>query len=157
MIGDRKASGSALALIFLRKLPHGWGGAMLQIDASSPNCRSPPKGVDSAVLFAKLGETMRRILITVAAMFFTFAVAIPSAWAGSPHFIGNTQSASASGNTLTASGKETGLGNEAQVHIVLSATAQCINNGGKNPKAGNKTNVAGAGDFPVQNGTPTSA
>jgi hypothetical protein len=85
-------------------------------------------------------------------MFFTFAVAIPSAWAGSPHFIGNTQSASASGNTLTASGKETGLGNEAQVHIVLSATAQCINNGGKNPKAGNKTNVAGAGDFPVQNG-----
>jgi hypothetical protein len=56
-----------------------------------------------------------------------------------------------------ASGKETGLGNEAQVHIVLSATAQCINNGGKNPKAGNKTNVAGAGDFPVQNGTPTSA
>jgi hypothetical protein len=59
---------------------------------------------------------------------------------------------SAPGNTLTASGKETGLGNEAQVHIVLSATAQCINSGGKNPKAGNKTNVAAAGDFPVQNG-----
>ena len=40
-----------------------------------------------------------------------------------------------SGNTLTASGKETGLGNEAQVHIVLSASAQRINGGGKNPKA----------------------
>jgi len=95
---------------------------------------------------------MRRILIGAAAVFLASAVAIPSAWAGSPHFIGNTLTASASGNTLSVSGKETGLGNEAQVHIVLSATALCINNGGRHPKAVNKTGASAASDFPVQNG-----
>jgi hypothetical protein len=35
---------------------------------------------------------------------------------------------------------------------VVSATAECINNGGKHPKAVNKTDVSAAGDFPVQNG-----
>src|SRR5262245_39099371 len=35
--------------------------------------------------------------------------------------------ASASGNTLTVAGKEAGLGDEQQVHVVLNATALCIN------------------------------
>jgi hypothetical protein len=48
--------------------------------------------------------------------------------------------------------KEAGLGNEAQVHVVLSATALCINGGGKHPKAVNKASVSAADDFPVQNG-----
>ena len=45
-----------------------------------------------------------------------------------------------------------GLGDEAQVHIVVSATAECINPGSRHPKAANKTNVSAEGDFPVQNG-----
>jgi hypothetical protein len=57
-----------------------------------------------------------------------------------------------SGDTLTVSGKEAGLGDEAQIHVVLSATALCINGGGNHPKAVNKTSVSAAGDFPVQNG-----
>jgi len=95
---------------------------------------------------------MRRILIAVVSALFVFGVAVPSAWAGSPHFIQNTLSASASGNTLTVSGKEAGLGDEQQVHVVLNATALCINGGGNHPKAVNKTSVSTAGDFPVQNG-----
>jgi hypothetical protein len=49
-------------------------------------------------------------------------------------------------------GKEAGLGNETQVHIEVTATAECINPGGKHPKAVNKESVSAAGDFPVQNG-----
>jgi hypothetical protein len=50
------------------------------------------------------------------------------------------------------SGKEAGLGDEAQVHIVVTATAECINPGGNNPVAANKETISMSGDFPVQNG-----
>src|SRR4051794_19708916 len=76
----------------------------------------------------------------------------PQALAGSPHFVSNTVTASRTGNTLTVSGKEAGLGDEAQVHIVVTASALCINGGGHPPKAVNKASVSAAGDFPVQNG-----
>lgn len=71
--------------------------------------------------------------------------------AGSPHFVGAVTVAR-DGNTLTISGKEAGLGNEEQVHIVVTATAQCINPGDHHPKADNKQSVSAEGDFPVQNG-----
>jgi len=87
------------------------------------------------------------LLLAVTAVALTITAV---AFAGSPHFV--TVSATTSGNTLTVSGKEAGLGNEDQVHIVVTATAECINNGGHHPKAVNKTDVTGAGDFPVQNG-----
>ena len=61
-------------------------------------------------------------------------------------------SCTTSGNTVTCSGKEAGLGDEAQVHIVVSATAECINPGSNHPKAANKESVSAQGDFPVQNG-----
>jgi len=77
--------------------------------------------------------------------------ALAPAMAGSPHFV-QSPTISRSGNTLTVSGKEAGLGNEEQIHIVLSATAECVNGGGRHPKAANKTSVSSAGDFPVQNG-----
>ena len=79
-------------------------------------------------------------------------IAVPAALAGSPHFISSAFSVSKSGTTLTVSGKEAGLGDEAQIHVVLSATAQCINPGQNHPKAANKTSVSAVGDFPVQNG-----
>ena len=83
-------------------------------------------------------------------LFLGIAMIAQMAFAGNPHFV--TADASRDGNTLTVSFKEAGLGNEAQVHVVLSATALCINNGGKHPKAVNKESVSSAGDFPVQNG-----
>jgi hypothetical protein len=81
-----------------------------------------------------------------------FAVGTPNAYAGSPHFVSNTVTASTSGTTLTVSGKEAGLGDELQVHIVVNATAECINPGSNHPKAANKESVSGEGTFPVQNG-----
>ena len=83
-------------------------------------------------------------------LFLAIGLVAQLAFAGNPHFV--TATASRSGNTLSVSFKEAGLGNEAQVHVVLSATALCINGGGKHPKAVNKTSVNSAGDFPVQNG-----
>ncbi len=50
------------------------------------------------------------------------------------------------------SGKEAGLGGEAQIHIVVTATASCVNPGDHHPKAANKTSVTAQGTFPVQNG-----
>lgn len=79
------------------------------------------------------------------------ALAAP-AWAGSPHFINSAFSVTVSGNTVSVSGKEAGLGDEEQIHVELTATALCINNGGNHPKAVNKASVSAAGDFPVQNG-----
>ncbi|HET6967392.1 MAG TPA: hypothetical protein VFI44_03895, partial [Ornithinibacter sp.] len=75
----------------------------------------------------------------------------PMASAGSPHFVGGI-TVERSGDSLTVSGKEAGLGNEAQVHIVVSADALCINGGGNHPKAVNKGSFSSEGDFPVQNG-----
>jgi hypothetical protein len=95
---------------------------------------------------------MKRILFVFVVALAAAAFAVPAAMAGSPHFINSATSVTVSGNTLTVSGKEAGLGDEAQVHIVLSATAECINPGDHHPKAANKSSVSAAGDFPVQNG-----
>lgn len=72
--------------------------------------------------------------------------------AGSPHFINSAFVVSESGNVLTVSGKEAGLGDEEQIHVVVEATALCINNGGNHPRAVNKESFSAEGDFPVQNG-----
>jgi hypothetical protein len=83
-------------------------------------------------------------------------------WADSPSF--HYANASPSGLDLSVSFKETGLGTTAtDVNITVnanaSATYQCFNNGGKHPKAGNKTTVngpvTGGGNFPIRNGGVT--
>jgi hypothetical protein len=96
---------------------------------------------------------MRRInrLIPLMLVLAIGAVAAPAAWAGSPHFVGAV-TATRTDNSLTVSGKEAGLGNEEQINIVVTATAQCINKGEKHPKAENKESVSSEGAFPVQNG-----
>jgi len=86
--------------------------------------------------------------VIAAAAVFGFAA---PAMAGSPHFVG-TPTFTTSGSTVTVSAKEAGLGDEAQIHIVLTGDALCINNGGNHPKAVNKASVATAADVPVQNG-----
>jgi phage tail sheath gpL-like len=93
---------------------------------------------------------MRRFFVLTALILATVAVTVPAAWAGSPHFVSVT--ATRTDNSLTVQGKEAGLGNETQVHIEVTATAECVNGGGKHPKAVNKESVSAAGDFPVQNG-----
>jgi hypothetical protein len=98
---------------------------------------------------------MRRFALTLAAVLGFFAsltLTGTPAFAGGPHFVDDTVTATRTGDTLTVSGKEAGLGGEPQVHIVVTATAACINPGGNHPKAANKESVSAEGDFPVQNG-----
>jgi len=95
---------------------------------------------------------MRRFTVVFAAMLGALLLVMPTAMAGSAHFINNAFSISRDGNSLTVSGKEAGLGNLEQVHIVLSADAACVNPGSNKPKAANKQSFNAEGDFPVQNG-----
>jgi len=95
---------------------------------------------------------LRRILVAAGLALAMIGVTAPAVWAGGPHFVDSTVTATRTGNTLTVSGKEAGLGDEAQVHIVVTATALCINGGGKHPKAVNKESVSSEDTFPVQNG-----
>jgi len=90
--------------------------------------------------------------VVVATVIGAVAALSTVAFAGSPHFIESAFQITRSDNSLTVSGKEAGLGDEAQVHVVLSATAQCINPGNNHPQAANKESVSAEGDFPVQNG-----
>ena len=94
---------------------------------------------------------MRRTIRVMLAALAMLVLSSQAVLAGSPHFVGAV-TATRDGNTLTVSGKEAGLGNEDQVHIVVNATAECINPGDHHPKAANKESVSAEGDFPVQNG-----
>lgn len=101
----------------------------------------------------KSGERTMRRLVLVPVLAAALVVAFAStAWAGSPHFIDSATTVSRSGDTLTVTGKEAGLGDEAQVQVELTATAACINGGNNHPKAGNKELVQADGTFPVQSG-----
>jgi hypothetical protein len=94
---------------------------------------------------------MRRFIPPVLALLAAAAVGAPVAFAGSPHFVG-APTATRTDNSLTVSGKEAGLGDEAEVNILVSATAECINKGENHPKAANKETVATGTNVPVQNG-----
>jgi hypothetical protein len=94
---------------------------------------------------------MRRFLALLVIPFAAvFAFAAP-AFAGSAHYVG-TPAVTISGPALTVTAKEAGLGDLAQIHVTLTGTATCINGGGQNPNAANKTTVTAAADEPVQNG-----
>jgi hypothetical protein len=94
---------------------------------------------------------MFKRLAAFAALALTLACFSTPALAGSPHFVG-TPTATISGDTVTVSGKEAGLGNETQIHIVVTADAACINPGDQHPEAANKESFSAEGTFPVQNG-----
>lgn len=88
---------------------------------------------------------MRRLLLVTVLALATAGLAVPAAWGGEPHFINSAFTITRSDNTLTVSGKEAGLGDEAQTHVVLTATALCINPGGHHPQAVNKESVSARG------------
>jgi hypothetical protein len=92
---------------------------------------------------------MRSLVGIIATGSLVLGLLVP-AWAGNPHFV--FVNLLQSDTTLTVTGKEAGLGDEDQIHVVVSATALCINPGRNHPKAANKESVSAEGDFPVQNG-----
>ncbi len=87
-----------------------------------------------------------RIATVVGAAVAAVALAASPAAAGSPHFIGNLTTASASGADLTVDFKEAGLESGSvetvQVSAHLDATYQCVNNGGHNPDDPKKTTIS---------------
>jgi len=85
---------------------------------------------------------MRKFLIS----FVVLAALAASSTAfagGSPHFINNATVSSISGSSLVCNFKEAGLSAGSTETITCSATEtvtyECVNNGGKNPSASNKT------------------
>jgi hypothetical protein len=99
-----------------------------------------------------MSKSLRTILIATAALVVMLAMAT-AATAQSPHFI--RADADVSGANLVVSWKEAGLGDNVLIHYVASADATatyvCVNRGGGNPSASNKTTVSGPvsaeGDF----------
>ena len=89
---------------------------------------------------------MKRRIAVVALVFVAFALIAQQAFAQNPHFIRASADLNSDG-TLTVSFKEAGLGDNQLIDFVASADATatyvCVNRGGANPSAQNKTTVAG--------------
>ena len=107
---------------------------------------------------------MRRMLFVIAAVFATAALAVPAAFAASPHYnVG--PNVTVSGNTLTVSWKAVGLGNTVTtvdfgVTGTINVTSQCFTRSG-NPVQGvpkqETINVNATGTFDVRNGQTTGS
>ena len=93
---------------------------------------------------------MRRVLLVLTIIVAALALAVPVAHAGSPHFVG-TPTLNQTGDTLTATFKIAGLGNEDQT-ITLSGVVQCVNGGGNDPQADNKRSTIASEVFSPKNG-----
>jgi hypothetical protein len=99
---------------------------------------------------------MRRIAI-LALVVAAAAISTTAALAGNAHFIKSATGATLSGADLNCFFKEAGLESGSVENISCNATEdityECVNNGGKNPSASNKTafrtDVSGSGTFPA--------
>jgi hypothetical protein len=87
----------------------------------------------------------RILLLLCAPLLLTLAVALPAS-AQNAHFVRAAGSLNNDGS-LTVTFKEAGLGTNQNIEYVLTADATatyvCVNRGGANPSAQNKTTVAG--------------
>jgi hypothetical protein len=90
---------------------------------------------------------MKRVKYGIALLLALCLTAVFSlvAFAESPHFV--RASANLSGTNLVVSFKEAGLGTNQLIDYEASAQANvtyvCVNNGGANPSASNKTSISG--------------
>lgn len=89
---------------------------------------------------------MKRLAVLLfGALLLVFGTTLP-AQAVSPHFISAAGTLNADGS-LTVNFKESGLGNNQNIDYLLTADATatyvCVNHGGANPSAQNKTTVSG--------------
>lgn len=89
---------------------------------------------------------MKRRITTVALVFAAVALIAQQALAVNPHFVSASGTLNNNG-TLTVNFKEAGLGTNQNINYLLTADATatyvCVNKGGGNPSAQNKTTVAG--------------
>lgn len=89
--------------------------------------------------------SIKRISIALAAAAAAVLLVGSPAYAGNAHFIGNHTSASLDGTSLVVEFKEAGLESGSVETVTasahLTATYQCINNGGSNPADPKKTTI----------------
>jgi len=106
---------------------------------------------------------MRRILLVLAAMLATAAVAAPAAFAAEHYNVGPT--ATVQGNSLTVSWKAVGLGNTVETADfsltgTINVSSQCFTRSG-NPVQGvpkkETIDVNASGTFDVRNGQTTGS
>ncbi len=104
---------------------------------------------------------LKRRYVAVAALVGAVAALSAVAFAGNAHFIKNATGATLSGPNLVCSFKEAGLQSGSTETVTCSAsesiTYECVNGGGKNPQASNKTTTqttgSASGEFTAdQNG-----
>src|SRR5437764_13136742 len=90
-----------------------------------------------------MGTRKLNVFVGLAVGLVVALAGVAAAANGSPHFIKNATSASLSGADLVIKFKEAGLPSGAVETITSSATAtttyECVNGGGHNPSASNKT------------------
>jgi hypothetical protein len=107
---------------------------------------------------------MRRILLVLAVTLGTAAIAVPVAFAASPHYVVGPN-VTIGNNTLTVSWKAAGLGNTATsanfaLTGTVTVTAQCFTRSG-NPVNGvpktDTNDVNSTGTFDVRNGSVTGS
>src|SRR5215204_3652142 len=88
---------------------------------------------------------LRKVMLLAAALAMVLAYAVP-AFAQNEHFVRASGSLNNDGS-LTVNFKEAGLGTNQNIDYTLTADATatyvCVNRGGANPSASNKTAVAG--------------
>jgi hypothetical protein len=89
---------------------------------------------------------MQRRIAVLALVFMAVALVAQQALAVSPHFVSASGTLNTNG-TLTVNFKEAGLGTNQNIDYTLTADATatyvCVNKGGANPSAQNKTTAAG--------------
>jgi hypothetical protein len=104
------------------------------------------------------------MLFVLAAVSATAALAVPAAFADSPHYV-KGPTATVQGNSLVISWKAAGLGNtvtsvDFNLTGTVTATAQCFTKSG-NPVNGvpktDTVDVNATGSFPVRNGQTTGS
>jgi hypothetical protein len=99
----------------------------------------------AASLWGEVQQMKRRIAV-VALVFVAFALIAQQALAQNEHFVRASGSLNNDGS-LTVNFKEAGLGTNQLIDYALTADATatyvCVNRGGANPSAQNKTTVAG--------------
>jgi hypothetical protein len=104
-----------------------------------------PPTTGAASLWGEVQQMKRRIAV-VALVFVAFALIAQQALAQNEHFVRASGSLNNDGS-LTVNFKEAGLGTNQLINYTLSADATatyvCVNRGGANPSAQNKTTVAG--------------
>ena len=115
------------------------------INGEATLASSTDHGLAAVSLWGEVQQMKRRIAV-VALVFVAFALIAQQALAQNEHFIFARASLNNDGS-LTVNFKEAGLGTNQLINYTLTADATatyvCVNRGGANPSAQNKTTVAG--------------